>query len=47
MALAWELAQSPCVIPIPGSSRPETIRDSAQAAGLDLSADELAELDGS
>ena len=46
VALAWELAQSPCVIPIPGSSRPQTIRDSALAADLELSADELAELNG-
>jgi aryl-alcohol dehydrogenase-like predicted oxidoreductase len=43
--LAWELARSPAVIPIPGASRPETIIDSAAAADLDLSADELATLD--
>jgi len=41
VALAWELAQSPQVIPIPGASRPESIRDSAAAAELELSADEL------
>ena len=34
VCLAWELAKSPHVIPIPGSSRPETIRDSAQAVEL-------------
>ena len=45
VALAWELAKSPVVIPIPGSSRPETIRDSVQAAELELSAAELALLD--
>jgi aryl-alcohol dehydrogenase-like predicted oxidoreductase len=33
------------VIPIPGSSRPETIRDSAGAVELTLSAAELARLD--
>ena len=45
VCLAWMLAKSPVVIPIPGSSRPETIRDSAAAAGLELDAAELAELD--
>jgi aryl-alcohol dehydrogenase-like predicted oxidoreductase len=39
------LAKSPRVIPIPGSSRPETITDSARAADLQLSDDELARLD--
>jgi len=43
--LAWMLATSPVVVPIPGSSRPETIRDSVLAADLELSADELAALD--
>ncbi len=45
VALAWQLAQSPVVVPIPGSSRPETVRDSVQAAELRLTADELATLD--
>ena len=47
VALAWELAQSPRVIPIPGAKRPESIRDSAAAADLELSADEVARLDAS
>ena len=47
VALAWELAQSPVVIPIPGAKRPESIRDSAAAAELELSAEELARLDKS
>ncbi len=41
VALAWLLALSPVVVPIPGASRPETIADSARAAELELSADEL------
>lgn len=45
VALAWELAQSPCVIPIPGAKRPESVRDSAAAADLELTADELGRLD--
>ena len=45
LTLAWMLAKAPTVIPIPGSSRPETIRDSAAAVDLELSPDELAALD--
>ena len=45
VCLAWMLAKSPVVIPIPGSSRPETIGDSASAAGLTLDTAELARLD--
>jgi aryl-alcohol dehydrogenase-like predicted oxidoreductase len=45
VALAWELAQSPVVIPIPGAKRPQSITDSAAAADLELTADELARLD--
>ena len=41
VALAWLLSLGPTVIPIPGSSRPETITDSLRAAQLALSADEL------
>lgn len=44
VCLAWELAKAPVVIPIPGSSRPETIRDSAAAVDLVLSEEELARL---
>jgi aryl-alcohol dehydrogenase-like predicted oxidoreductase len=45
VTLAWMLAQSPVVIPIPGASRPETIRDSVLAADLVLAPDEVARLD--
>ncbi len=45
VALAWELAQSPVVIPIPGAKRPQSIADSAAAAELELTAEELADLD--
>ena len=44
VTLAWMLATSPVVIPIPGSSRPETARDSAAAVELELTADELQRL---
>ena len=41
VVLAWELSLSDHVIPIPGARRPESITDSAQAADLKLSEDEL------
>ena len=44
LTLAWELALAPVVIPIPGATRPESIRDSVLAADLELTDDELAEL---
>lgn len=46
VCLAWHLASSPVTIPIPGSSRPETIRSSAAAADLILSAEETVRLSG-
>ncbi len=45
VCLAWLLAKSPVAIPIPGCSRPETVRDSAAAASIELSADEVERLD--
>jgi aryl-alcohol dehydrogenase-like predicted oxidoreductase len=45
VALAWELAQSPVVIPIPGAKRPQSITDSAAAADLQLTPEELSRLD--
>ncbi|TDD14819.1 aldo/keto reductase [Kribbella turkmenica] len=45
LTLAWMLAKSPHVVPIPGSSRPETIRDSYAALDLTLTADQVAALD--
>ena len=47
VALAWELAASPVVIPIPGAKRPQSVADSAAAADLSLSKDEMARLDAS
>lgn len=42
VVLAWELSLSDVVIPIPGASRPASITDSAKAADLVLTEDELA-----
>ncbi|MCS3844884.1 aldo/keto reductase [Microbacterium sp. AK031] len=44
VALAWELALAPIVIPIPGASRPESIRDSAAATDLTLTIEQVARL---
>jgi aryl-alcohol dehydrogenase-like predicted oxidoreductase len=41
VALAWLLSLSPAVVPIPGSTRPETILDCVAALELELSAEEL------
>jgi aryl-alcohol dehydrogenase-like predicted oxidoreductase len=45
VTLAWMLAKAPVVIPIPGSSRPETIRDSVAALDVALSPEEFTRLD--
>jgi aryl-alcohol dehydrogenase-like predicted oxidoreductase len=46
VTLAWHLAQADVVVPIPGASRPASIRDSAAAADLELTPEQLARLDG-
>ncbi len=43
--IAWCLAKSPAVIPIPGASRPENARASAQAAAVALTGADVAEID--
>ena len=44
VALAWQLALSPQVVPIPGSSRPETARASAEAVNVTLSSEQVERL---
>jgi len=44
VTLAWMLALADVVVPIPGSSRPETARASAGASGLVLTDEEVARL---
>ncbi len=41
VALAWLLARSPVLVPIPGARRPEAARDAAAAVGLTLDAGEV------
>ncbi|RPE74896.1 MULTISPECIES: aldo/keto reductase [unclassified Frondihabitans] len=45
LTLAWELKKSEVVIPIPGSSRPQSIMDSATAASIKLSDEEFGRLE--
>ncbi|MGY1725797.1 aldo/keto reductase [Geodermatophilus sp. SYSU D01062] len=47
VTLAWHLAQADVVVPIPGASRPASIQDSAAAADLELTPEQLSRLDGS
>lgn len=44
VALAWLLAQQPWVVPIPGTRRIERIEENIAAAGVRLSADDIADL---
>jgi aryl-alcohol dehydrogenase-like predicted oxidoreductase len=46
VTLAWHLAQADVVLPIPGASRAASIQDSAAAADLQLTPEQLARLDG-
>jgi len=45
LALAWVLAQGPDVVPIPGTRSRSRLEENAGAAGVELSDDELAEID--
>lgn len=46
LGLAWLLARSPVILPIPGTRSPEHLEENVAAAALELSADELAQLEG-
>jgi aryl-alcohol dehydrogenase-like predicted oxidoreductase len=41
VVLAWLLASSPAMLPIPGTGSPEHVTDNVAAASLELTADEL------
>lgn len=45
VALAWLLAKAPGIIPIPGTTRVEHLRENLAAASLRLTAEDLTELD--
>jgi aryl-alcohol dehydrogenase-like predicted oxidoreductase len=44
IALAWLLARSPVMLPIPGTSSPAHVEENAAAAGIRLLETDLAEL---
>jgi aryl-alcohol dehydrogenase-like predicted oxidoreductase len=44
VALAWTLAQGPYVVPVPGAKSPRWTAENASAAGLALTAQDLAEI---
>ena len=45
ISLAWMLCKKPWIVPIPGTRRPERMRENAGAADIQLTADEVAALD--
>ncbi|MDX0695722.1 aldo/keto reductase [Sinorhizobium medicae] len=45
VALAWLLAQKPWIVPIPGTTKLHRLEENLGALDLDLTADELAEID--
>lgn len=45
VVLAWLLAKSPVMIPIPGASRPETVDSIVRSASITLSSEQVARLD--
>jgi aryl-alcohol dehydrogenase-like predicted oxidoreductase len=45
IALAWLLAQQPWIVPIPGTRRQERLEENLGAADVELTADDLSEID--
>jgi aryl-alcohol dehydrogenase-like predicted oxidoreductase len=45
IALAWLLAQKPWIVPIPGTRRLERLEENLGAASIELTADDLGEID--
>ena len=45
VALAWLLAQRPWIVPIPGTRRLERLEENIGAAGVDLTAEDLGEIE--
>lgn len=46
LALAWLLARSPVMLPIPGTSKVKHLEENVTAAGIKIDADAMRELDG-
>jgi aryl-alcohol dehydrogenase-like predicted oxidoreductase len=45
IALAWLLAQKPWIVPIPGTTKPHRLEENVGAAALDLTAEDLREIE--
>jgi aryl-alcohol dehydrogenase-like predicted oxidoreductase len=45
IALAWLLAQKPWIVPIPGTTKLERLKENIGAAGVELTPDDLREID--
>ncbi|MEC4983799.1 MAG: aldo/keto reductase [Oscillatoria sp. PMC 1068.18] len=45
IVLAWLRAKSPCIVPIPGASKPSSIESSVAAAKVELSSAEVEQID--
>lgn len=45
IALAWLLAQKPWIVPIPGTTKPHRLEENIQAAEIELTPDNLREID--
>ena len=45
ISLAWMLAKKPFIIPIPGSRKPERLKENLGAAEIVLGKEEMAEID--
>ena len=45
LSLAWMLCKKPYIIPIPGSRKPERIRENLEAGEITLTAEEIREID--
>ncbi|KVM65281.1 aldehyde oxidase [Burkholderia gladioli] len=45
VALAWLLAQKPWIAPIPGTTKLHRLEENVRAAGLELTADDLSDID--
>src|SRR6186713_1473702 len=46
IALAWLLARKPWIVPIPGTTKPHRLEENIGAARIELTADDLREIDG-
>jgi aryl-alcohol dehydrogenase-like predicted oxidoreductase len=46
IALAWLLAQKPWIVPIPGTTKLARVEENIGAADIELTSDDLEEIDG-